>query len=170
MVVQVEVRVLQRERHNLTSTPTQYGLESGDSLSDHVKLNPNMVEVQFEMTNTERGAEEARDVMMQFVKKREERQPLTLETEHARYENMVIVGFHPDHSAPFKGAYRAILRLAQVGFVGMSDMVSATGGRPSKVLKGDGTDKTAGGYSYAGQCQPGTDGATISACQSALGA
>lgn len=166
LVAGIEVRVLTRERHNLTSQATEYCLEDGSSLSDHVKLNPNAVDVHYGMTNTDRGIERARQVFQDFVKMREARQPLTIETEHARYKNMVLVGNHPDHSAPFKGAYMAVARFVQVGYIGLSDMVEAAGGRSTGA--NDGTSKTGSAFTSGGMCNPGTNASTLSACQASL--
>lgn len=153
-VAGVEVRVLTEESHAIASQATQYGVETGKSISDHVIMTPNTVDISFEMTNTNGGAERARAAFQEFVKLCDGRMPLILDTEHARYKNMVLTGFNPNHRAPFKGAYAASVRLTQVGVVGESNMVSATGGRAEGFLASDGTQKTGTGYQYAGSSQP----------------
>lgn len=150
-VAGIQVRVLMGEEHNITSQVTRYSLEDGKSIADHVVLNPNVVNIRFEMTNSNGGAEKARDVFQQFVKMREDRSPVNLETEHGRYKNMVISAFTPDHRAPYRGAYAAMLRLEQVGIVGESNMVSASGGRPANILAQDGTQCTACNAQFSGE-------------------
>lgn len=168
MVAEVEVRVLTGERHRISAQATRYGVESGKSIVDHVILQPNEVEITFEMTNSNRGAEQARAVFIEYVKKIEARQHFTLDTEHARYKNMVITGFSPDHRAPNKGAYSATLRLSQVGIVGDTELVSDSGGRPPRVLDKDGTDKTACSYINSGQKNAITDRALMERCLAKL--
>lgn len=169
MVAGVEVRVLNRERHAITATPTEYGVESGKSIADHIKLNPKVVDITFSMTNTDRGVELARDVAQQFDQMITARAPLTLETEHMRYSNMAPIGFYPDHASPFKGAYTAMVRLAQIGIIGGSNTSGVAGGRSAGILSGGGVSKTACGFSDGGDCRPNTDRATVSACQAAVG-
>ncbi len=168
LVAGIEVRVLRSERHTISSTPSRYSLEDGKSIADHVTLNPNTVEIQFEMTNTDRGAEEARQVAQQFLDLRDQRQRLTLETEHFRYENMIIESFTPEHASPFKGAFNATLRLTQIGIVGVADMVSASGGRPSGLLAGDGVRQTASGRTSAGTAKSITAPPLLNACRAYL--
>lgn len=160
----VLVRVLKREAHALSSLVARYPVESGKSVSDHVALNPNCVDVSFEMPNSDNGVELARDVFQQFVKMRDDREPVTLDTEHARYKNMVVAAFSAEHAAPFKGALVANVRLQQVGIIGETDMVSARGGRPEGVLADDGTQKTACAAIRGGE-QPGaTSGVVLNNC------
>lgn len=169
LVAGVEVRVLTGEYHHISAQATRYGVESGKSVVDHVILQPNEVEITVEMTNSNRGAERARAVFQQFVKKIEAREQVTLDTEHARYKNMVITGFSPDHKAPHKGAYSASLRLSQIGIVGETGLVSDSGGRPSNVLAKDGTDKTACCYVNSGQQNSVTDRSLVAKCLENIG-
>lgn len=153
LVAGVPVRVLKGEEHSLTCQVTKYSLEDGKSIADHVILNPNTVNIRFEMPNSNGGAEKARDVFQQFAKIRDSRTLITLETEHGRYKNMVIAAFTPDHRAPYKGAYAANLRLEQAGIVGEANMVSASGGRPASILAQDGTQCTACNAQVSGEQQ-----------------
>lgn len=166
----VEVRVLKSETHNLPSQATQYALEDGKSLSDHVILQPNVVDVRFEMPNSNNGADQARSVFQEFIKMRDDRTAITLDTYHARYKNMVLVNITPVHQEPYRGALAFTIRLSQVGFIGLSDMVSATGGRSPGVLAGDGTAQTACAGISTGQMSPVIDPARISQCSSVLAA
>lgn len=167
----VVVRVLKGEGHFLSNQPTQYAVESGKTISDHVVMTPNIVDVRFEMTNSDdRGANKARNVFQAIAKLMDERQLVELITEHAKYKNMVIANFSPDHRAPYKGAYAAVLRLQQVGIIGEASMVSAAGGRSASVLAKDGTDKTASAGQAFGQVQPDTNEARLETCMAGLAA
>lgn len=171
-IANVEVRVLKMEAHSLTSMPTQYPVEDGESIADHVNLNPNVVQIRCEMPNSFSGgdgAELARNVMQQFVKIRERREPIQLLTEHASYKNMVLVACHPVHQAPYKGALIIDLVFQQIGIIGQKGLISATGGRPANVLAQGGTQATATGYSYAGEVAGVNSGAVFKSCGSMLG-
>lgn len=170
-VLGIEVRVLTAETHRLGAQVTRYGVEDGGSIADHAILQPNSVDVEFVMTNSDGGRDKAAAVFQHFHKLMEERTPLTLDTEHARYKNMIITGFTPEHRAPHKGALRATLRLTQVGIVGQAGMVSALGGRPPSVLAQDGTHLTASAPVNGGIQPPiteATNPALIAACRAYL--
>lgn len=172
VIADIEVRILKMEAHNLTSTPTMYPVESGSSIADHVCLNPNVVQIRCEMPNSfsgGNGPELARSVMLQFAQMREKREPIQLMTEHASYKNMVLVGVVPVHQAPYRGALIIDLVFHQVGIIGQTGLIEASGGRPSNILSQDGTQATACGYSYAGESQGITDGSLFNKCGSALG-
>lgn len=169
MVAGVEVRILKSEAHSLTSTPTQYPVEDANSIIDHVMLNPNVVQIQCEMPNTNSGTEKARRVMQDFNEMRESRKVMDLVTEHALYKNMILISVHPVHQAPYKGALILDMVFHQVGVIGRTGLVSAAGGRSPGLLSPDGTQATACGYRYAGECRPATDGALFDKCADALG-
>lgn len=156
--------VMIRESHNLASQITHFPVESGKSIADHVILTPNQVEIQIEVTNTAGGRDAAGTIAEEFVKKMDSREPFELLTEHLRYTNMVITGFRPVHQAPYKGAFAASIRLEQVGIIGESRMVSASGGRPASILAQDGTNRTACNYTYSGTQQPGNNRALLDRC------
>lgn len=157
-VAGVAVRVLKIESHKLASTATQYPVESGKSISDHVTLQPNIVNIQCEMPNTDSGTEKARGVLAAFIQMRDSREKKSISTEHALYKNMVLTNVAPVHQAPYKGALRIDLTFQQVGIIGEKDMVTAQGGRDPGVLAGDGTESVACGGQNAGRqrCPSGT--------------
>lgn len=139
LVAGVEVDVLVSESHSLQAELTQIALESGAIITDHVIKEPTTVDVSFEMTNTPGGmvggtlgsaiggalgiTRTAKDTFEQFENLLRKREPLKLITAHHLYENMIVVGFSPTHSAPYKGRMQAQVRLqqitrVQVNFVG----------------------------------------------------
>lgn len=168
----VIVRVLKMEAHSLTSMPTQYPVEDGKSIADHVNLNPNVVQIRCEMPNSFNGGngpERARLAMHEFAKMREKREPIQLLTEHASYKNMVLVACHPVHQAPYKGALIIDLVFQQIGIIGQTGLIAISGGRPANMLSQDGTQATGTGYSYAGEMSGINSGAVFSSCGSMLG-
>ncbi len=130
--VVVDVRI--RESHNLSMQLTQYAVESGKSISDHVISNPNEVEIEFEMTNTDGGRDRAKRSFQDFVHLMQARKPVDIITEHATYRNMVFVGFPSEHSAPNLGTLRGTARFQQAGILG--DKNTVTAGRNERVLSG----------------------------------
>lgn len=146
-VAGIPVRVKIREAHNIASRATQYAVENGDSISDHVIRTPNTVDTTFEMTNTTDtdgdGIARAQTVFIEFIRRQESRLPFILDTEHARYRNMVMVSFTPEHTAPNKGTFRAVLRTQQVGVIGDTDTINSQGGRSRNILLNDGTQVVA---------------------------
>lgn len=137
-ICDIPVRVKLRESHSISNTVTQYGVESGKSISDHVISNPNVVDIEFEMTNTDGGRELAIKTFQDFAELLAKKEPVNLYTEHATYRNMIVESFNPDHVAPNRGAYRATLRLRQMGVIGAGQTVTAAqGGRMQSVLAGD---------------------------------
>ena len=169
MVAGVTVRILKSEAHNLSGQATQYPVESGKSIADHVILNPNVVDIRFEMPNSGVwGPGWARAIFQKFVDMRDRREPVILDTEHGRYKNMVLVSFTPDHRAPFKGAFAASVRLQQVGIVGEKESVSAAGGRDPSVLADGSVSKTACAATDGGTAQAVSSGAILAQCMAAI--
>ena len=167
-VAGIEVRILKMEAHNLTSTPTQYPVESGKSIIDHMILNPNVVQIRCEMPNTNAGTEKARGVMLQFNQMRENREPIQLMTEHASYKNMVLIACPAVHQAPYKGALVIDLTFHQAGVIGETGLVSASGGRPASILAQDGTQRTACNAQFGGEQLVISDGALLARCMNYL--
>ena len=131
LVAGVEVSVLLSEQHTLSATATRTALEDGASVTDHVILDPVQISVAFAMSNAGTGSDQARDVYESFKKLRDEREVLELITEHALYENMVIVGIDHTHQAPHRGALQVTLRLQQLTFV----EIQTVGRSPSVLSK-----------------------------------
>ena len=141
------------EVHQYEADVTTTTLENGTQVSDHVITHPIQATLNFEMTNSGYGAlfgSRAQDVfetLAAIVKKRE---LVTLTTEHAIYNNMIIKSFLPLHRAPYKGALQIAVTLLQINFDSV-DLVT---------LQSNGT--TAGGLntSLAGMVDSGRATAT----------
>lgn len=163
-VAGIKVRVLKSESHKISSTPTQYPIESGKSVIDHMVLNPNAVQIKCEITNVNAGTEQARLVLIDFNKMRENREPFDLLTEHVSYKNMVLIGLNPVHQAPYKGALVIDLSFHQVGIIGEVQLIARAGGRPNKVLISGGIRATACAAQFSGEQPANTNAALIGQC------
>ncbi len=130
--IAVDVRI--RETHSISMQLTSYATESGKSISDHVISDPNEVEIEFEMTNSDGGRERAKRAFQDFITLMEKRELVDIITEHATYRNMVFVGFPAEHAAPNLGTLRATARFKQAGIIGAGRTISY--GRNERMLAG----------------------------------
>lgn len=107
------------EAHQIEAVATTTTLENGTQVTDHIISKPIKVTLNFEMTNASRGlfgigrAQDVFDTMSAIVASRE---LVTLTTEHAIYNNMVILSFTPLHRAPYRGALQIAATLQQINF------------------------------------------------------
>lgn len=132
VVAGISVSVKKSEAHDLSADVTDFALESGALVSDHMILKPAQVVVDVGMKNAGPFAvEAARDVYAAFQEIRDKRETVTLVTEHAVYRDMVLKSMTPLHQAPFKGAFTCSLTFRQIGFVQLQ-----SAGRSPAVLKG----------------------------------
>lgn len=130
--IAVDVRI--RETHNISMRLTSYAVESGKRISEHIISDPNEVEIEFEVTNTDGGRERAKKAFQDFISLMEKRTTVDIITEHATYHNMVFVGFPAEHSAPNLGTLRATARFQQAGIIGNDRKI--TEGRSEDRLSG----------------------------------
>lgn len=108
------------EAHQYEAEVTETPLENGSIVSDHVITAPIRATLNFEMTNGSFGllsATQAQDVFETLSEIVENRELVTLTTEHAIYDNMIIKSFTPLHRAPYKGALQIAVTLQQINFV-----------------------------------------------------
>lgn len=116
----VEADVKISEAHQYESDVTTTTLENGTQVSDHVINHPIQATLNFEMTNagyTQLFNNRAQDVFDTLAAIVQERELVTLTTEHAIYNNMIIKSFQPLHRAPYKGALQIAVTLQQINFV-----------------------------------------------------
>lgn len=115
----IAVDVILSNSHILSADVTQNTLETGSKISEHVVLQPRILSISFQQTNVSGGAERARSVWGQFKHLYENRELITVVTEHEIYENMIISNLTGLESAPFKGALSCTLTLTQINFVNL---------------------------------------------------
>lgn len=147
LVAGVEVSIVISEAHNISSTATRTALESGSQVTDHVILDPIVVAVTFEVSNAGDGRNVSKDVFATFMDLRNKRTVLEVLTDHAAYDNMVIVGLTPLHQAPFKSRLQCTATLQQITQVKIE-----TVGRDLKQLSKD-ASKTASSQVNSGTQQ-----------------
>lgn len=152
-VAGIPVSVKESESHAFSSTPIDTAVENGAILTDHVVVNPVEVEVVFDMVNTRSllsyigfgTSSTAFDAFEYFESLLNNRELVTLITEHKVYANMLCIDFTPSHVAPFKGALKCTARFRQINFVTI-----LSSGRQETQL-GGGAKKTASQASQKGQ-------------------
>jgi hypothetical protein len=119
MIDDIPVDVILSNSHIMSADVTKNTLENGVKISEHVVLEPRILSVSFQQTNVSGGAERARNVWGQFKQIYEDRDYITVITEHEIYENMIISNMTGLESAPFKGALSCTLTLTQINFVNL---------------------------------------------------
>lgn len=150
-VAGLPVSVKESESHAFSASPIDTAVETGVILTDHVIVNPVEVEVIFDMVNTRSllsyfgSASTAFDAFEYFASLLNNRELVTLVTEHKVYANMLCIDFTPSHVAPFKGALKCSARFRQINFV----TILSSGRQPTQL--GAGAKKTASQASQKGQ-------------------
>ncbi len=148
----VSIDVLISERHDISMSVTQYAIENGGNVSDHIVENPNTLEIEFEMTNTDGGRDRSKRAFQEFVKMMQDKKPVQIITEHATYNNMVFTGFPSEHTAPNLGTLRGSARFEQIGIIGSDNVITA--GRHQSVLAGNGYGRDNVGAGGVSQLAP----------------
>ena len=147
LVAGIEVSALLSEAHSLTAQTTQQALEQGSIVSDHVIIAPYSVTITFEVSNAGEGPTIAKDVFETFKEMLEKRELVELMTEHYIYDNMVLTGINPVHSAPYRGRLQCTATLQRVNQIKLQIV-----GREEKNMKGP--KKPAAAEQNAGQQNP----------------
>lgn len=114
-VAGVHISVKKGETHDMSATITDIPLENGETIRDHVVLNPKKITVNFESVNTD--SESPQSTFDAFAKMIEDREILELVTEHKTYGNVVLSSFSASHQAPFKGALQGTLTFEEIDLV-----------------------------------------------------
>ncbi len=148
--VAIDVQI--SERHDISMSVTQYAIENGNNVSDHIVENPNSLEIEFEMTNTDGGRDRAKRAFQEFVKLMQDKKPVQIITEHATYNNMVFTGFPSEHTTPNLGTLRGSARFEQIGIIGAENVITA--GRHQSVLAGNGYGRDNVGAGGVSQLAP----------------
>lgn len=104
----VLIDVILTESHSAENQVTELPLEDGSPITDHVIIKPDIVEISVEVGNHDGpGArttgERAKTAWQQLKQLRNNRELLTITTEHEIYENMVISSLTANHMIPFSG-------------------------------------------------------------------
>lgn len=114
-VAGVHISVKKGEQHEFSTNITDIPLENGDTIRDHIVLNPKTITVNFEAVNTDSTSPQT--TFDAFKKMIEDRELLELVTEHQTYQNMALQSFSASHQAPFKGALQGTLTFKEMDLV-----------------------------------------------------
>ena len=117
IIADVEVSSKQSESHAFRAVATEFPIQSGSIVSDHVFLKPRELDVSFTSSNTPGPGYTAQQVFNAFKRHFTNRDLLKIITEHDTYENMIIVDFQPVHKSPHKGALECTLKFQQINSV-----------------------------------------------------
>lgn len=125
----ISVTARLQETYHYHSEATQFTVESGQPLTDHVIKRPVRVEIEFEVSNIDDGVQKAAGVpakpafykaksaLEKFINLWEKREPITLMTTHTMLKDMVCVSLQPDNQAPewgklrFRASFQQIKRI-----------------------------------------------------------
>lgn len=120
----IPVTSRQQEVYNYQANATQHAIESGALYSDHVILQPITLNLQFEISNWD-GGEQSFESIKKAVERWEQREALTIITEHKVLDNMVCTSLQFDNSAPAWGALKGRASFQQVMLVKFNDESAA---------------------------------------------
>ena len=122
IIADVEVSSKQSESHAFRAVATEYPIQNGSIVSDHVFLKPRELDVSFTSSNTPGPGYTAQQVFDAFKKHFINRDLLKVITEHDTCDNMVIVDFQPVHKAPNKGAFECTIKFQQINSVSVNSI------------------------------------------------
>lgn len=113
----IPISVKKQEAYAYTADVTQHAMEAGAVLIDHIILHPARIDVSFEISNWDASFPQyAHDL---FVKMRDERIPLDLETAHTILRDMILVSYQAENSVPNWGALDCRASFVQVKYVSL---------------------------------------------------
>lgn len=110
------------EGHRPTVTPTSFALEDGAVVTDHAILNPDVLEIDFLITNQDvphtsiASSYGIRSISLfqLFLAMIHKRSLHTIVTKHNIYPNMLLIEAPMDHSAPFSGSLTGKAKFQQI--------------------------------------------------------
>lgn len=117
--------VRKAEAHRYQSEVTEYAVEDGSILVQHIVQKPITVSLQFEETNSGKmirsamsylGSESVKNTTMfdQLVEIWERKIPVSIITEQKEYKNMVVKNMPIMHKSPYKGALQVMVDFIQL--------------------------------------------------------
>jgi len=122
VIADVEVSSKQSEAHAFRAVATEFPIQNGSIVSDHVFLKPRELDVSFTSSNTPGPGYTAQQVFDAFKKHYANRDLLKIITEHDTYDSMVIVDFQPIHKAPNKGALECTIKFQRINSVSVNSV------------------------------------------------
>lgn len=111
----VAVSVITKESYNFSSTVTNIPLENGTVVSDHVIIQPDIIEQDFEICNISNEIM-AENAVHDFMKIKETAQPVSVLTYHGQFDLMIVESISFTHQAQYKGALIGTVRFKKINY------------------------------------------------------
>ena len=113
IMADVEFDAVTSEVHSLEASATQYAVDGGATVSDHVTVLPDGLEIRGGISNTD-GGERAKTLLAELRRKVRTRERLEILTTHELYSDLVLLGAIAENTGPFDGALTLRLTFQQV--------------------------------------------------------
>ena len=121
-ITEVPVDAKLAEQHGITATPAKFSLENGAVVTDHIILNPQTIEIPYELNNQDislgglNSSYGIRSATLYNILRNNlrTRDLYTVVTHHVLYENMALVDASADHTSPKTGTLRGTAKFMQV--------------------------------------------------------
>ena len=167
IIADIEFDAVTSEAHSMEATATQYAVDGGGKVSDHVTVLPDSLEIRGGISNAD-GGERARTLIAELRRKLRARERLDVLTTHELYSDMVFLGANAENAGPFDGALTVRLSFQRVQTATLETVeVPASLLTPKTGSAANATDKTASTEKDAGR-EPAKE-AKQSSLQSILG-
>ena len=141
-IADIPITVIKQEGYNYSSDATQYPIESGAIISDHVILRPLRIDISFEISNMDFN--EAGYALDLFEELWMLRVPLELITYHKKIPNMVLVNFQASNTVPEWGKVAGRATFQQVGLCSSTTITGAQREvKPTEKTSGSDVEKSA---------------------------
>jgi len=135
-----QVNVLEGEDHNRSSVMTEFTVEDGSIVSDHIIQKPQEVVIRCVQTNVssvtnKSGYDMAVQALAQLESLWRSRDVFDLYTYHAMYNDMVVLNYNAVHNQPFRGALRFTITLKKVNFVTLATLTRVNAAPSVKAIE-----------------------------------
>ncbi|WAT31818.1 phage baseplate protein [Pseudomonas sp. GXZC] len=151
IIADIEFDAITAEVHSMEATASQYAVDGGALVSDHVTVLPDGLEIRGGISNAD-GGERARTVIGELRRKLRARERLEVLTTHELYSDMVFLGANAENAGPFDGALTVRLSFQRVQTATVQTIeVPASLLTPKRGAVPNATDKTASTEKDAGR-------------------
>lgn len=144
VMADVEFDAVTSEVHSFEASATQYAVDGGATISDHVTVLPDGLEIRGGVSNTD-GGERAKTLLAELRRKVRAREPMEVLTTHELYSDLVLLGAIAENAGPFDGALtlRLTFQRVQTAVVQTQEVPASLLTPPSGGTTPNVTDKTA---------------------------
>lgn len=116
----VHISVKKGEQHDRSARITDIPLESGESIRDHVILDPAKLSMNFECVNTD--SQSAQTSFDNFMTLMDNRDLLEIITDMCTYKNMVLTSVSISENAPVKNAFVGTCSFEEADYVVLTEI------------------------------------------------